>query len=160
MSACHHALARLSTGTADTTNMDERADIKIHVRFKLSALWASLMFCYVYADYYQLYQPGHVLSMLRGMMGPFAATPGVLLALAPVVAIPALMIFLSLVLPASAARLLNIALAVIFTVIDIMTMIGSWSYYVFFNAIETALTLLILWYAVRWAAPMGMSKKS
>ncbi len=27
-------------------------DIRIHVRFKLSALWAALMFCYIYGDYF------------------------------------------------------------------------------------------------------------
>ena len=25
-------------------------DLKIHVRFKLSALWAALMFCYIHGD--------------------------------------------------------------------------------------------------------------
>jgi hypothetical protein len=33
-------------------------DIKIHVKLKLSALWASVMFCYIYGDYFELYKPG------------------------------------------------------------------------------------------------------
>ena len=35
-------------------------DIRIHVRLKLFALWSSLMFFYIYADYFQLWQPGHL----------------------------------------------------------------------------------------------------
>ena len=34
-------------------------DMRVHVRLKLSALWSSLMFFYIYADYFQLWQPGH-----------------------------------------------------------------------------------------------------
>lgn len=26
-------------------------DIKIHVKIRISALWASVMFCYIYGDY-------------------------------------------------------------------------------------------------------------
>lgn len=30
-------------------------DQKVNVKTKLSALWASVMFCYVYGDYFGLY---------------------------------------------------------------------------------------------------------
>jgi len=33
-------------------------DIKIHVKVKLSALWASVVLCYIYGDYFGLYVPG------------------------------------------------------------------------------------------------------
>jgi hypothetical protein len=33
-------------------------DIKVHVKIKISALWASVMFCYIYGDYFGLYKPG------------------------------------------------------------------------------------------------------
>jgi hypothetical protein len=36
----------------DGTDFD---DIKIHVKVKISAIWASVMFCYIYADYFGLY---------------------------------------------------------------------------------------------------------
>lgn len=127
-------------------------DNKIHVRFKLSALWASLMCCYIYNDYFQLYQPGQLSGMLHGMMGSMKVTPGLLLTFAPVLAIPAAMIFLSIALQQRVARWLNIVFAVIYTIIDILTMIGSWSYYMFFNAVETVFTILILSYAIRWSA--------
>jgi hypothetical protein len=41
-------------------------DAKVPIRLKLSALWAALMFCYVYGDYFGLYRPGQLQGMLRG----------------------------------------------------------------------------------------------
>ncbi len=46
-------------------------DVKVPIRLKLSALWAALMFCYVYGDYFGLYHPGQLQSTLRGD-GPVA----------------------------------------------------------------------------------------
>ena len=33
-------------------------DIKLNVKLKLAALWASFMFLYIYVDYFHLYMPG------------------------------------------------------------------------------------------------------
>ena len=54
-------------------------DPPLPVRLKLSALWASLTFCYLYGDYFGLYKPGKLQHMLDGAgpMGP--ATQGSLL---------------------------------------------------------------------------------
>jgi hypothetical protein len=32
-------------------------DIRVHVRLKLFALWSSVMFFYIYGDYFELYTP-------------------------------------------------------------------------------------------------------
>jgi hypothetical protein len=47
-------------------------DIRVHVRFKLFALWSSVMFFYIYGDYFWLYEPGSLQEMIAGRM-PFAA---------------------------------------------------------------------------------------
>jgi Family of unknown function (DUF6326) len=74
-------------------------DVKVHVKLKIAALWTTVMFCYVYNDYFYLYQPGKLQAMLNGRMGPLGVVnQGVLLGAALTVAIPAIMIFLSLVL--------------------------------------------------------------
>jgi hypothetical protein len=31
-------------------------DIRVHVRIKLFALWSSVMFFYIYGDYFELYE--------------------------------------------------------------------------------------------------------
>ena len=72
-------------------------DIKVHVKIKISGLWASAMFCYLYGNFFWLYQPGKLQRMLDGKMDPFGpTTQGVLLGTTVSMAIPAVMVFLSL----------------------------------------------------------------
>ena len=125
-------------------------DIKIHVRFKLFALWSALMFCYIYGDYFELYQPGKLQGMIAGGMSPGGTTQGVLLGMAAVMAVPSLMVFLSLVLPPRVNRWVNIILGAIYTAIMILAMRGGWHFYIFFGLIEITLTALIIWYAWTW----------
>jgi hypothetical protein len=125
-------------------------DIKVHVKFKLSALWSSVMFCYIYGDYFQLYQPGQLQAMIAGKMAFFVVTQGVLLGTASVMAIPSLMVFLSLVLPPRVNRWVNIILGAVYTVIMILAIQGGWHFYVFLGLIEITLTSLIVWQAWTW----------
>lgn len=126
-------------------------DSIVPMRLKLSALWASLMFCYIYGDYFGLYQPGKLEGMLEGRMGPLGpTTQGVLLGTSALMAIPAVMVFLSLVLTPDLDRWANIILGAFFTVIMLITMPGSWAFYVFLGFVEVALSILIVWHAWKW----------
>lgn len=128
-------------------------DVRIDVKIKLSALWASVMFCYIYADYFGLYVPGALQKMLNGRMGPLGpTTQGVLLGTSVVMAIPSLMIFLSVALKPNLNRWLNIIFGVLYTVIILITM-WQWAFYIFFGVIEVALTGLVVWYAWTWPRP-------
>ena len=125
-------------------------DVKVPVRVKLSALWAALMFCYVYGDYFGLYRPGQLQGMLQGggPIGP--VSQGTLVAVSILMAIPSLMVFLPIVLPAGLNRWTNIVLALLYALIVGVTMPGSWAFYLFFSTVEIALSLLIAWYAWSW----------
>ena len=46
-------------------------DIRIHVKLKLSALWASVVLCYLYGDFFALYRPGALQGMLAGNIAPY-----------------------------------------------------------------------------------------
>lgn len=127
------------------------SDIAIHVKFRLAALWTSLMFLFIYNDYFELHQPGELQGILAGKMGPFSpVTQGVLLGTSALLIAPSLMIFLSLALRPALNRWLNLIFAVVYVLIEIATMIGSWTYYEIYCAIEIALTLLIAYYAWSW----------
>ena len=126
-------------------------DIKIHVKMKLSALWVSVMLCYIYGDYFGLYEPGKLQGMLEGKMGPLGpTTQGVLLGTAILMAIPSVMVFLSLALKPNPNRWVNIILGVIYTVIMLITMPGAWAFYKFLGVVEVVLTALIVWNAWNW----------
>ena len=125
-------------------------DVEVPVRLKLAALWTSVMFCYIYADYFDLYVPGKLRSMLEGRMGPLGATTqGVLLGTSILMAIPSVMIFLSVALRPRLNRWLNIVFGALFTLIILVTM-WAWAFYVFFGVVEVTLTGLVVWYAWRW----------
>ena len=126
-------------------------DSPVPVRIKVAALWASVMFCYIYGDYFGLYQPGALQAMLAGKMGPFGqTTQGILIGTSAMMAIPSVMVFLSIVLRPRAARWLNMVIGSLYTVIILITMWGGWAFYVFLGVIEVALTALIVWYAWKW----------
>jgi Family of unknown function (DUF6326) len=63
-------------------------DMKIHLKFKLSALWVSVMFCYVYGDYFNMYKPKKLDAMAAGNIGVGPATDGTLLGVSIMMAIP------------------------------------------------------------------------
>lgn len=126
-------------------------DVKIHVRIKLSALWASVMFCYIYGDLFWLYKPGKIAEMLAGRMEPLGpTTQGVLLAVSMSMAIPSVMVFLSLALKSKANRWANIILGVIYSVFVLVTMPGAWDFYIFLGVLDIALAALIVWHAWKW----------
>ena len=124
-------------------------DPKINVKIKLSALWASVMFCYIYADYFGLYKPGKLQAILNGEFFSLPTTQRVLLGASLMLAIPSLMIFLSVVLPPVFNRWLNIITGVVYTAIILKTM-WVWAFYIFYGVIEISLTSLVVWYAWRW----------
>lgn len=125
-------------------------DTPLPTSARLSALWASVMFCYIYADYFGLYVPGRLQSMLEGQMRPLGpVTQGVLLGTSVMLAIPALMVALSALLPPRVNRWLNIFFGTAYTAIILITM-WAWAFYVFYGVLEVALTAIIVWHAWRW----------
>jgi len=131
-------------------------DIKVHVKMKLSALWASVMFCYIYGDFFGLYRPGKLQGLLEGRMPLGPTTQGVLLGTAIVMAIPSVMVFLSLALKPVLNRWMNIIFGVLNTAIMLMTMPGAWVFYIFLGVVEVVLTALIVWYAWNWPREQAM----
>jgi len=130
----------------------ELEDVKINVKIKLSALWAAVMFLYAYADIKAFFRPGIIEGLIEGKAGDFEITQGFLLGSAVIMAIPSVMIFLSLSLKAKANRWANFILGVVYTGIILGTLLmgGAWAYYIFYAVIEMILTGLIAWYAYKW----------
>lgn len=136
-------------------------DIRIPVQMKLSSLWVSAMFCYLYGDYFWLYQPGKLQGMLDGRMEPLGqTTQAMLVGTSLMMAIPSVMVFLSLALKPKLNRQVNIVLGAIYTVIILITMQGSWAFFIFLGIIEIVLTALIVWYAWNWPRQEATEKGS
>jgi hypothetical protein len=74
----------------------EFEDFKINIKILLAGLWTSVMFLYIYGDYFELYVPKKVEGLLNG--SNLLDTPYKLLFATILLAVPSLMIFLSLML--------------------------------------------------------------
>jgi hypothetical protein len=134
-----------------TTEME---DVRINVKMKLSALWITMMLLYIYADILSLFRPGQLEEMREGLMGPFPVTQASLLVASILMIIPAVMVFLSLTLKPTVARWTNIAVGVLYTIVNMSNLIGeAWAYYIFFGIVEIVISLLIVWYAWKWTNP-------
>jgi hypothetical protein len=51
-------------------------DVKIDVKYKLSVLWASIMFLYLYVDHFALFIPGVIEDIVEGKVAGFLITRG------------------------------------------------------------------------------------
>jgi Family of unknown function (DUF6326) len=130
------------------SKLDEQ---KINVRQKLAALWTSLMFLIIYLDYFHLYMPGKLGDILNGRVFKFDITQGFLVAALAMVTIPALMIFLSVALPAKVSRWTNIIIAAVNIPFILFNLAGdAWIYMVIGAAIQVVLLSLIIRYAWKW----------
>ena len=128
-------------------------DLKVSLKIKLSALWTSVTLCYLYGDYFELYVPKKTEGLISG--NNLLDSPTKLFFAAALLAIPAIMVFLSVVLKASINRWLNICVGLFFTAIMVLialTSITPWrTFYVFLAILESIITSLIVWYAWNWS---------
>lgn len=72
----------------------------VPVQAKLAAAWTSFMFLYIYVDYFHLHKPGVIDNLRAGVVFEFDISPTLLTMMLASVAIPALMVMLSMTLPA------------------------------------------------------------
>lgn len=122
----------------------------VSVRVKLAALWAALMSCFIYGDYFELYQPGKLQAMLAGKTAIGPVSQGVLLGFAGLLSAPALMIALSVIAPPRLGKWLNIGLGLLYVAVMVLAVQGSWRFYTYLGVVEIGLCLAIVWHAVRW----------
>jgi hypothetical protein len=126
-------------------------DIKVSLKLKLATLWASFMFLYSYVDYFHLYMPGSIKDILEGKVFVFDISYLFLLVAMIFVAIPTLMIFLSVALPAKVNRWTNIIVATVFIPYMLFNLAGeAWVHMYFAAAVEVVLLCLIIFYACKW----------
>jgi len=126
-------------------------DVRVPIRIRLAGLWTSLMFCYVYGDFFGLFARGRLQDMMAGNFGPLGpTTDGILVGVSILMAVPALMVFASMALPAALCRWANILLGLAYAIILGMTMAGAAPFYMTLGIIEVLLSLTTVIVAWRW----------
>ena len=137
-----------------TTTLEDQ---RIPVQAKLAAAWTSLMFLVIYIDYFHLYQPGEIDSIRGGVIFEFDISQTLLTAFLTLIAIPSLMVMLSMTLPARANRTINLIVASLYIPVSMFNAVGeSWTY---FYGLSIGLEVLLLAFILRsaWTWPRTTS---
>lgn len=125
---------------------------KVNIKIKLAALWASVTFCYLYGDYFELYTPDKVNSLITGEN--MLDSPTTLLLASIILAVPSVMVAASILLQPKINRILNIIFGALFTLMMVFIGVNSmtewYSFYMFLAFLESIITFLIVWYAFKW----------
>lgn len=142
----------MSTQTAELTAL---ADRQIPVQAKLAAAWTSFMFLYIYVDYFHLYKPGVIDNLRAGVVFAFDISPTLLTMMLASVAIPALMVLLSMTLPARANRATNLIGALLYIPYSVVNAAGETWGWAFFYGFSIGLEVLLLAFILRaaWTWP-------
>ena len=129
-------------------------ELRMPVQAKLAAAWTSFMFLYIYVDHLGLYKPGHVDGILNGLIWKFDVSATLLTIILVSVSIPALMVVLSMTLPARANRATNLVVATLYIPFSVFNAAGAtWEWAAFYGlsiGIEVLLLAFILRSAWTW----------
>lgn len=132
------------------------AEAPVPIGVKLSALWASTMFIYVYVDIFGFFKPGVVADILKGRVWELEITQGWALGALALMSIPALMVCLSVVLRTAWSRWANLVIAPLYILVSLGNLVGgSWAYLYLGAAIEVALLATIVRTAWTWPRTIG-----
>jgi hypothetical protein len=118
-----------------------------------------LMFFIIYIDYFHLYKPGVIDQIQGGRIFEFDITPTLLTIFVAVIGIPALMILLSMALPAGVNRATNLVAASLNIPLMVVNAAGeSWEWASFYG-LSIGIEVLILAYILRtaWTWPRTSS---
>ncbi|MFD4322677.1 DUF6326 family protein [Streptomyces sp. NPDC058548] len=136
-------------------------DQPIPARVKLAAAWTSFMFLYAYVDILAFFKPGVIDDILGGVVWEFDISQTLLTVFLALMAIPILMVVLSMTLPARANRITNLIVASVQVPFAAFNAVGeSWTYFYGLGvALEVIVLALILRYAWTWprTAPSATS---
>lgn len=131
----------------------------ISVQAKLAAAWTSFMFLYVYVDILNFYKPGVVDGILNGLVWRFDVSSTLLTIMLASVAIPALMVMLSMALPARANRVTNLVVASLYIPYSMFNAAGATWEWAFFYGLSIGIEVLLLAFILRsaWAWPRAIA---
>jgi Family of unknown function (DUF6326) len=141
--------------TIRTTTPNLLDNPPIPVQAKLAAAWTSFMFLVIYIDYFHLYQPGEIDVIRGGDIFVFEISGTLMTIFFALIAIPTLMVMLSMTLPARVNRATNLVVALLFIPLSVFNAAGaSWDW-AFYYGLTIGVEVLILAFILRsaWTWP-------
>ena len=141
--------------TFRTTPANQLDTPAIPVQARLAAAWTSFMFLYVYVDILNFYKPGVVDGIRNGLIWTFDISSTLLTIFLVSVSIPALMVVLSMTLPARWNRGTNLVIASLLIPYSVFNAAGATWAWAGFYGISIGVEVLLLAFILRsaWAWP-------
>lgn len=141
--------------TIRTTTPNLLDNPSIPVQAKIAAAWTSFMFLYIYVDILNFYKPGVVDGILNGLVWRFDISSTLLTIFLVTVSIPALMVVLSISLPARVNRTTNLVVGSLLIPYSIFNAAGATWEWAAFYGISIGIEVLLLAFILRsaWAWP-------
>ena len=141
--------------TSQSTTQKLLDNPPIPVRAKLAAAWTSFMFLVIYIDYYHLYQPGEIDEIRGGNIFAFEISGTLMTIFFALIAVPSLMVMLSMTMPARVNRTTNLVVASLFIPICVFNAAGASSEWAVYYAVTIGVEVLILAFILRsaWTWP-------
>ncbi|MEI5583513.1 MULTISPECIES: DUF6326 family protein [unclassified Agromyces] len=141
--------------TDHTTSSNLLDDPPIPVRARIAAAWTSFMFLYVYVDILNFYKPGVVDGILNGLVWRFDISSTLLTIFLVSVSIPAVMVVLSMTLPARVNRAVNLVVASLLIPYSMFNAAGATWEWAAFYGISVGVEVLLLAFILRsaWTWP-------
>lgn len=144
--------------TIRRTHPDLLDNPPIPVQAKLAAAWTSVMFLYAYVDVIGFFKPGVVEDILAAKVWEFDVSPTLLTTFLALMAIPILMVVLSMTLPARANRTTNLVVAAVQVPYAAFNLVGE-SAWASFYGLGVVLEVILLAFILRtaWTWPRTQS---
>jgi len=113
------------------------------------------MFLVIYIDYFHLYQPGEIDDIRGGVIFEFDISGTLMSIFFAIIAIPALMILLSMTLPARVNRATNLVVASLYIPYSVVNAVGECWDWAFFYGLSIGVEVLLLAFILRsaWTWP-------
>ncbi|WP_394253447.1 DUF6326 family protein [Arthrobacter pityocampae] len=139
----------------DPQSRSPLVDRRMPVQARIAAAWTTFMFLYVYVDVFNFYKPGVVDGILNGLVWKFDISATLLTVFLVSVSIPALMVVLSMALPARVDRATNLVVASLLIPYSMFNAAGATWEWAAFYGISIAIEVLLLAYILRsaWTWP-------
>ena len=140
----------MSTPRPTAAPLDDRP---MPVQARLAAAWVGVMFLYAYVDIIAFFKPGTVDGILAGKVWEFDVGQPLLTTFLALMAVPILMVVLSVTLPARANRAANLVVGALQVPYAAFNLVGeSWLWFYGLGVLlEVALLLLVVRYAWAWS---------
>jgi hypothetical protein len=127
----------------------------VSVQAKLAAAWTSLMFLVIYIDYFHLYQPGEIDAIRGGVIFEFDISATLMSIFFVIIAVPAVMVVLSMTLPARVNRVTNLVVGSLYIPAVVFNAAGATWEWAFYYALTIGVEVLLLTFILRsaWTWP-------